>query len=633
MPSIKGSRKRKSTQFAKGNTLYKRARQSTDDSPADDAGPDEQQIDMTNTTACTRLDTCLAEDLKHVSVAQQTLPFRLRPRSEKKEEMVNTTRLDENIIVHIEKLEAALECIHKQHCADGKITVEIPKRLGLCVYVTAKCDACHFKSPLLPMSTEMGKRSRGPSGGQLNEQLMMPLLKTKITISDASTMLSCLNIKPPAQSTMQRKFEKMGRTAVQINTRQMARNQQYVQHVKRLSNQPPSADVQFDTAYSSRPQGGCEKATQSFGAIIDHTTTRKLPLALNVANKLCLKKGCLHDEQSRNDGSCSRTYEPTLSISSTERTLLQEGLQQVTTANILEINSITTDACAQNRKAILDFFNEHGIDLPALFKCLEHRGRTLTKKVKEVKLKLKNLPRKCTKPQYTNRLAYAIRERIVGEMRLHKEQCADLDEFLTKCQAAVMQILTCFSGNHERCRVVSAVCIAHLGRHSTRHLTRHLPNNAYINLELTEVNAIQQKILQVFNHQGLQETAMMFTTNYCESLNSSVFRVAPKTTRFARNFESLCHSATHSYTVGTGESTLTLAEASQIEYKTNSPFYRRMKELDGKRSYDTERQATQKFKRDRYYGRKKKALAPLLADSLYRTESQVSSEHSYGQQN
>ena len=70
-----------------------------------------------------------------------------------------------------------------------------------------------------------------------------------------------------------------------LNERQMGLNQEYLQRVTSLVPTHMGFDVQYDTSYSSRPQGGCEKAEQRFAPLIEHSTTRKLPIAVGVANK------------------------------------------------------------------------------------------------------------------------------------------------------------------------------------------------------------------------------------------------------------------------------------------------------------------------------------------------------------
>lgn len=50
------------------------------------------------------------------------------------------------------------------------------------------------------------KVRRGPGAAELNEMLVLPVLKLHVGITDISLMLSCLNIKPPSETVLHRKL-------------------------------------------------------------------------------------------------------------------------------------------------------------------------------------------------------------------------------------------------------------------------------------------------------------------------------------------------------------------------------------------------------------------------------------------
>ena len=68
-------------------------------------------------------------------------------------------------------------------------------------------------------------------------------------------------------------------------------------------------------------------------------------------------------------------------------------------------------------------------------------------------------------------------------------------------------------------------------------------------------------------------------TNQCESLHSQVFRCVPKHTVWSRNFTGLCHSVTHSASLGAGESLLRTVEELGLPVTQSDPFYLHMKKL------------------------------------------------------
>ncbi|KAH3697696.1 hypothetical protein DPMN_085202 [Dreissena polymorpha] len=129
----------------------------------------------------------------------------------------------------------------------------------------------------------------------------------------------------------------------------MMHNQQYVHRVLQLSGKEAAADVQFDTSYASRPQGGFEKAKQSFAAVINAQYQAET-CAVNSDRKQtqCASKTCAHNN-------CSKNFPSQQSIASSERHLLLENLNNLDKKKILKIRSITTNASAQIGKALRDF--------------------------------------------------------------------------------------------------------------------------------------------------------------------------------------------------------------------------------------------------------------------------------------
>ena len=79
--------------------------------------------------------------------------------------------------------------------------------------------------------------------------------------------------------------------------------QEYLQDVTSLVATHMGIDVQYDASRLSRPQGGCEKEEQSFACLTEHSTNRKLPIAVWVANKHCRLKACDH-----NNSKCKKNY-------------------------------------------------------------------------------------------------------------------------------------------------------------------------------------------------------------------------------------------------------------------------------------------------------------------------------------
>ena len=99
----------------------------------------------------------------------------------------------------------------------------------------------------------------------------MPVVKSKVGLNDMNLVLSCLNIKPPSLHVMQQKLNKLTDKIEEMNKKQMIENQQYVKRIKSLAGllNRNQSDVEYDVSYSSPPAQGCERATQSFGPLIE----------------------------------------------------------------------------------------------------------------------------------------------------------------------------------------------------------------------------------------------------------------------------------------------------------------------------------------------------------------------------
>ena len=131
-----------------------------------------------------------------------------------------------------------------------------------------------------------------------------------------------------------------------------------------------------------------------------------------------------------------------------------------------------------------------------------------------------------------------------------------------------------------------------------------LPYGVHLKLCQRDLHLIQTEINKMFDEDGLKSMAKLYKTNMCESLHSTVYRLAPKLICWSRNFQALCHSAVHSPSLGQSQSTIQLAKAAGISVHKNSQFYRQLKLKDPSRRYDSERRGTHEYKQRRYILRK-----------------------------
>jgi hypothetical protein len=554
-----------------------------------------------------------------------TLAYTLRPKPEKEEKTDCECDRNENFIVNNEKMLALIKDVHASGCKKPNMKMKVT-RAGLCVYICVKCSYCGFNSQTLPMSDTI-QTARGPPAGFLNYLVAMPVLKSKIGMDDVATVLTWLNIKAPCKQTFQKKFNDLGQAQTELSDKQLELNQDYVANVMKKAGFEPEVDIQFDVAYTCRPQGGCEKSTQSFGALVEHNTGQKLPLAIAMANKHCRKRYCRHDN-------CSKTFAAEASIASSERVLLHRSLDKVKDGP-LAVRSITTDSGTQSAKAIRDYYelkkqtNHLKKQTATHYKCFVHKLRALERHVRAAKSDIKSIPKKYNKDEYMRKLASCLRCRVRIELeRLRKQSCSD-ELFLRSAKFAIENIMHCFSGDHKMCKERSRVCT-----YRVTSSYKHLPYGEPLALQESDKKIILGNINKTFDATGLKEVAKLFNTNACESLNASVFQYAPKTSFYARNFAALCHSAVHTRSMGPSKSSMKVAEkVTGKKISLHSMIYNQLKAKDRRREYDSRRKASVRYKIVRFYLRKRHANRALYRDGLYASESMPSTsaaDHSYG---
>ncbi|MEW8543120.1 MAG: hypothetical protein AB2693_06255 [Candidatus Thiodiazotropha sp.] len=527
---------------------------------------------------------------------------------------------NENIIVNVKQLEK-LFCAFAPHSCEASesdsVSIHIVERQGLCVSVVAKCNKCGFNTPKTGLFTKM-KAQRGPDAGCINTMMLMPVLKSRVGINDLNMTLACLNIRSPDKRGLQRKLNTVTDKVEDMNKEQMIQNQQYVRRIQTLAGLPNESDVEFDVSYTSRPQQGCERATQCFAPVIEQTTTRHLPISIKTANKLCTKQTCNH-----NTNSCKRNYNPTESIQSAEPKLLKSNLQDIAEQNNLRVRSVTSDASAQIAKAMREV-RASGNPTARHYKCFIHRMRSFSKQVKN--LRLASIPKEYDRGVYTQKLACCLRARIRLELTRYRKRFIRDDQYVSHAKLCVENIMQCIQGKHVQCREKSMVCEAHMASYSTK----SLPYGKHITLSSVDIDKVSAVISKYVSPDCLREMARLSTTNQCESIHSQLFRCVPKHTGWSRNFTGLCHSVTHSASLGSGASMLKTAQLLGLPVSKSDPFHQFITKLDAESRYHGRRQASFKYKSLRHVRRRQKNNRKLLHLSAYGTDRQIDVEHDYG---
>lgn len=618
--SYKRNLKAKATRFKKGNKCAATHPLQKADCAVDCQESEvEPPIKITRPTKQEYSDACQISAGDESSTSKFTCPTRLRPAKESFE--IHNSNCDpasneENVIVNFEKLSSLLaDFIHQ--CEKPSPVVKLLNRKGLCITAQSHCLNCGYISTPCELFTRI-KKKRGPTAGSLNDALALSVLKTKMGLSDVRYFLSCLNVQPPAGSCLHRKICAAADKMVQLNTESMTDNQVYVKKVMEMAGRTAAVNVETDLSFNNRPQAGYEAGTQSFCPMVEQDTSKKLVLSMATANKLCSKKSCDHKNK------CSKNFSSAESISSSETKLVRENFDSINKRGLLKIKSVTTDASAQIDKSLRNYSQETKCDI-AHFTCFVHKLRNVQKHIRYTRLTSK-LPG-FDKEIYSLRLSTAVRARVRSELVNIKRYFKSTPLFVSHAQPAIRNIFPCFSGNHSNCRKYSMVCSAHLDSYSTN----FLPYNKHIQLNRIDMLQLQAVLQSDFSQENLEKISRLSTTNRSESLHHRVFTYAPKCTIWSRNFTSLCHSAVHSSTLGTGKSSLFLAKKVGIRYKSTDPFFKEMIKLDTRNKYHLQRKCSREYKLARHLARKRKSSQKMKDNSLYTTATaSVSTEHSYG---
>ena len=403
-----------------------------------------------------------------------TVPTKLRPKEtsdeyrEKERELLfgNSLHSNENCIIKISKISELMELLvshNNKSCKILKPYVELCKRNGLCITLQARCKNCLFRSPTINMFDYVDKvNTHGPAAGAMNHALIMSALKTKAGASDIHFILSSLNIKPPSLAYLNKEISKLAEKTININKLSMIDNQLLVAKVNNLRGNGNGVSVETDTSYNNRPQSGFEAGTQSFCPMIEQETNKKTIIGIQIANKLCSKRYCNHDTDK-----CTRNHGTEESISSSESKLVKQNLQEIESAKILKVNSVTSDASAQLSKTLGEHSKlsahtvQHNI-------CFVHHMRTFQKHIKNIKITSK-VPGN-DKVLYMQRLSSAFRMRVLLELvRLKKKRFPE-HIFLTRARSAILNIFDCFSNKHGKCKKHSLACCAHMDFYSPKFL-------------------------------------------------------------------------------------------------------------------------------------------------------------------
>ena len=550
---------------------------------------------------------------------QPILPFKLRPLNDLKNE--DETGKRQNVSLDLEygivKLNTISELMNNfllnHYKLADRLNCKIPnvefvkkQHQGLCITAILRCRKCMISSDpieLFDKTTRTGKR--GPVAGCLNMALPLACLKTKMGMKDIQFLLSTLSIQPPSSALLQKNLNKLSDLVIQVNEESMIVNQHTVKEINKLVKQNSEyVSVETDVSYNNRLQLGYEAGTQSFSPMVENVTTKKMTLSLENVNRLCSKKNniCTH----RN---CTKNYPDNRTMASSEGYMVEKNIDKINHQGILKVDAITSDACNQINRICR---SRPGKPIRH-FTCYVHKMRNFQKHIHYMQLSPSSNTHNLEKSQYMKQLALAFRKRVQKEIGRINNRCKRETEFVKSASLCIRNVIDCFHNNHSMCHILSTVCQAH--RESFR--PNFLPCGKYLQLCRTDLNKITAILSKDFSHDSLHQLYGLTTTNKSESMHNRLMTYITKRVTWSRNFGAMCHSAVHSDTFGTGQSTLLLAQRAGITFCVGGPMENHMIHVDRINKYCKAQQQTEMYKNKRYFRKLHLHNRKLLVNSMY----------------
>lgn len=597
----KGKRKKRALPqcFRKGEPpLYRRTKDSG--SPGDDQQPTTsakyvrltEDIDNTCQTE-PRVAYMFDEDGQAIDVKM----LRPRPKADTSpsfqpdsDEEKNTNR-----IFHLGKVEDLWNLAisgHRRHLSTctGKLEWDIPaeKQWGLGWRERLHCKSCKYTSPPRKLYAEVDAGTPGQKSAMLNRALQVGLSHTMIGNSALSDLLLALNIPAPSHSGMQKQSNKVSSVIQQVNQADMQRR---VDRLTELcSRKVGSASqsllaVEGDCRYNNRLSSGIGKtpyqpATQAVYTICEDVTPQKNILAVVCKNKLCKKREELERSGQQvtcphHDG-CTANIQPTATIGD-EQSWASEGFRSILEGrDELAIKYFTTDGDSAAFKGLEQVQAEMPTDVePVNLRDIRHLTESLRHALDKASLSLKCFPgptmeeRKDQKKKFALEVSRRCSAEFAECFQKYPRDIKKVKETL----APVPDILvSCYAGDHSRCRDGSLVCASWK--------RPYIQPDLLIDPTDQDRQTLTECMLIRLGELNVEKTKMNTTTQKCEAFNRTLTRTNPKCVTWSKNFPARANSAAHLVNCGLAESTRVKLAAVGAPLSHRTRVFRQLKRKD-----------------------------------------------------
>ena len=510
--------------------------------------------------------------------------------------------------------------IHHQqskNCAGNFILpAEQEKLWGLGTAVGVKCTICEYEGNFKLFEEMENATQKGRKAEKCNVQLGAFMTKSHTPYSDIRFLFATLDIPPPSEHCIAKHVDAISNQWPAINADKMDKNCEIVKtllkHQKDIKLKP-GITCMSDTVYNNPPKGRAmnQPGTQCSSLLVECETTKNMVIGISTLSKLCIqgaKCNLVHP-------GCTANLAPEMSMGAAEDQLLSSNIHQARSRG-LDISSIVEDGVDMKKSKKL------GLDKEM---CNVHMGRCQRRRVHAIKFSPATVGKTTRGAQlnFKTIIGHAISKRCTKEIELARKKFpSDDSKFLKKISEAKDNILDCLSGSHTKCRKLSSLCTGE----SDKKILNYTPFKRPLHLAENDRLALQDVINFRLNETMAYRQRNLRNTNRVESLHLRTLKLCPKFKTYQKNYANRNHSAMHSDSVGAGISMLTLLHKIKTAPSTTKYF----KNLNKKFEYDSLRQKSEDFRRQRKFLSVQKAkLKRLLCLSVHSSNLDVPIDHTY----
>lgn len=517
---------------------------------------------------------------------------------------------------------------------------------------TLKCSKCSFKSSRDKLFDEVDTGKRGRKAADANVRLQLGLATQGVGQTGTRHLLSAMNIKPPARTSMQKMANKINPEIVKANQADMKNIREDLKDKNSKMGRPRNViDVEADGRYNNSWGSGWGKtptqpATQCSYLVCENVTEEKKVISVGTWSRLCTcdvkSKYGPHKESCPADMASN-------SVMGNEKLYLGECIGEIN-ADDISIRYLTMDGDFKTRRLLQTILQpDPTVDVAVLY-CLRHLNKLLQKTARNQNFSAKMFPGrlKADRQQSQSLFSYDLEQRVQAEMDTAHKLNYDTNKQINFASYLYDTIEKCYMGDHSLCHKYSLVCTPdHPWQRPMINTSSSLNHiQAFINPTVDDTRKLREVLNIRLSRQAVLSTCKNTTQNKCEATNRGISKSNPKHILHKRNFAGRVHAEVHAVNNGPGASLLQLSEALNVPIPSKSPVVSSLKQVDKERQYQKKREKSLAYKTRRAELKRLHYTSVLqrkaetdtykkhsdVMESLYGPEetlSQPSQEHSY----